>query len=57
MTHEDWLEAKRRRDTAARVALRRLLEGNVTLATSAAREWESAESDMERIEQELDGAS
>ena len=53
MTHEDWEAAKQKRDARSFTIVRRLLEGNVELATRAAEEWKSFDDEMERINDEL----
>lgn len=54
-THEDWQAAKERRDNSAINAARYLVAGFLEMAQRAARESATADDDMQRIRQELDG--
>jgi len=54
-THEDWLNAKRKRDNAAFSLSKAYLAGNIAVANTESVKFLEADQDMERIEKELDG--
>jgi hypothetical protein len=53
-THEDWLAAKGRRDTAAYLTVRYLYNGMIAEARAAALEVKAIENEMDSITLELD---
>ena len=53
--HDEWLEAKKRRDTAAYMLSKAFLAGNVALANAESVKFQAADTEMERLEKELDG--
>ena len=53
-THDDWLRAKSKRDVAAWVTVKRLLEGDVEVAKTAAEEYQAHDREMDRISAILD---
>ena len=53
-THEDWLNAKKRRDNAAFSLSKAYLAGNVAVANAESVKFQDADQQMERIERELD---
>ena len=54
-THEDWLNAKKKRDNAAYMLSKAFLAGNVAAANAESVKFLAADREMERIEKELDG--
>lgn len=54
-THEDWLNAKRRRDNAAYMLAKAFIAGQVGVANEEGVKFAAADAEMERIEKELDG--
>ena len=53
-THEDWLNAKKRRDNAAFSLSKAYLAGNIAVANAESVKFHDADKEMERIERELD---
>lgn len=56
-THQDWLNAKFRRDTAAYLTVRFVNNGMIVEAKASALEVKAIENEMESITLELDGES
>ena len=54
-THEDWVEAKRKRDNAAFFLAKAYIAGQLDITCTEAGKFAAADKDMERIEKELDG--
>ena len=54
-THEDWLNAKKRRDNAAFSLSKAYLAGNIAVANAELVKFQAADQEMEHIERELDG--
>lgn len=54
-THEDWANARLRRESSARKMARALLDGNNGAAMEHARDWDEHDDEMFRISRVLDG--
>lgn len=54
-THEDWVNAREKRDASARKTVSALLEGDNGAAMEHARDWDEQDDIMFRISRTLDG--